>query len=274
MPINTRRDALMAMDFHSRCTTAPYRAPELWDISSSGTTLTRGSDAFSLGCVLYFMLFGKPAFEFNVGKPVLPQGVLYFGNFVTELALSLLINDPAKRMTVEGCRDAMENKAIPDEAKKHLEDEFKTELKRERGDFNASSATKKKKKPAPAMNFADFDQASFGSVPTSLPDTAPKPQQQQKKRNSIDEWGSFQGSPSQPSDPPAHEPKSLSPKASQRRKGPVKMLRPRGWGMNGRKVRVCEERTLCLLCSSGHGANVMNYSSFAPRFTRCCRSSS
>ena len=43
-----RRQALAAMDFYSRSTTAPYRAPELWDIPS-GAALTHKADAFSAG---------------------------------------------------------------------------------------------------------------------------------------------------------------------------------------------------------------------------------
>ncbi|GMI14893.1 hypothetical protein TrLO_g7344 [Triparma laevis f. longispina] len=240
--INNRKEALMAMDFHSRATTAPYRAPELWDIPSSPHSLTHKSDSFSVGCILYFMLFKKPAFDFNVGKPVLPHTHKYFGDFATELTLALLINDPDHRLSFSQTLEAIASKSIPAATRSFLEGEFKTELKIERGDF--SKKTSSPKPVEKSVDFADF--ASFSSSPTAMREAPPRPQ-----RNSIDEgdWGSFQGSPEQttttskPSPlttsmtthaPPA-TPVPPSP-SSKRRKGAAKMLRPRGWGINGRKL--------------------------------------
>ncbi|GMH84290.1 hypothetical protein TrST_g709 [Triparma strigata] len=230
--ISNRKGALMAMDFHSRATTAPYRAPELWDIPSTPHSLTQKSDCFSVGCILYFMLFKKPAFDFNVGKPVLPQGVKYFGDFATELALALMINDPDHRLSYTQTLEAIASKSIPGVTKSFLEDEFRTELKMERGDFSKKTTAKK---PVVDVNFADFEHASFlGSTPTAMPEAPPRPQ-----RNSIDEWGSFQGSPEPTTtttmNAPPVPPVPPSP-SSKRRKGAAKMLRPRGWGINGRKL--------------------------------------
>jgi hypothetical protein len=80
-------------------------------------------------------MFKKQAFDFNVGKPVLPHGVNYFGDFATEIMLALMINDPVNRMSFNSCRDAMSDEKMPDITRGFLEEEFKTEFRIERGDF-------------------------------------------------------------------------------------------------------------------------------------------
>jgi serine/threonine protein kinase len=93
--VSTRKEALTLTDFHSRCTTPPYRAPELWDVYT-GVALGPASDAWAVGAVVYFLLFGRHAFEFNVGKASLPHGVSYEG-FSSRLCLALMLTDPKKR---------------------------------------------------------------------------------------------------------------------------------------------------------------------------------
>ena len=41
---------------------APYRAPELYDVPSPGT-ITPRIDTWSLGCTLYYLMYGVSPFE-------------------------------------------------------------------------------------------------------------------------------------------------------------------------------------------------------------------
>ena len=134
--VSSRKEALSVMDFHSRCTTAPYRAPELWDVPSDGCELSGKSDVFSLGCLHYFNTFGKQAFDFNVGKITLPEGRRCFGVFEVEICLGMVLLNPGERMGVEECLDALEAGEIGRELRGFVEREYRVELKRERGDYD------------------------------------------------------------------------------------------------------------------------------------------
>lgn len=60
--ITSRTDALAAQEDAERHTTAPYRAPELWDVPSS-CSLDRKIDIWAAGCVLYYLMVGETPFE-------------------------------------------------------------------------------------------------------------------------------------------------------------------------------------------------------------------
>jgi len=81
--VASRLDALAIQDEASRSTTAPYRAPELFDTPSS-CLINGKSDIWSFGCVMYNILFSKTPFENQVeglstlavmsSKYILPEG--------------------------------------------------------------------------------------------------------------------------------------------------------------------------------------------------------
>jgi len=60
--ITTRQQALSIQEDAERHTTAPYRAPELWD-TPSDCTIDDTIDSWAAGCVLYYMMVGESPFE-------------------------------------------------------------------------------------------------------------------------------------------------------------------------------------------------------------------
>ena len=60
--ISDRQAALQTQEEAERYSTAPYRAPELWDVSSS-CVIDGKVDVWAAGCVLYYMMVGETPFE-------------------------------------------------------------------------------------------------------------------------------------------------------------------------------------------------------------------
>lgn len=60
--ISDRKDALQTQEDAERYTTAPYRAPELWDVPSS-CVIDSKVDVWAAGCVLYYSIVGETPFE-------------------------------------------------------------------------------------------------------------------------------------------------------------------------------------------------------------------
>lgn len=60
--VRNRSEALAVQDEASRHSTLPFRAPELFDVSSDAVLDSR-TDVWSLGCLLYALRFGYSPFE-------------------------------------------------------------------------------------------------------------------------------------------------------------------------------------------------------------------
>ena len=60
--VTSRIEALAVQEEAERHTTAPYRAPELWDVPSS-CVIDSKVDIWAAGCVLYYLMVGETPFE-------------------------------------------------------------------------------------------------------------------------------------------------------------------------------------------------------------------
>mmetsp|Transcript_1889 Transcript_1889/g.5518 ORF Transcript_1889/g.5518 Transcript_1889/m.5518 type:complete len:345 (+) Transcript_1889:243-1277(+) len=64
--VSNRSQALAVQEAAERLCTAPYRAPELFDVPSE-CTITENVDVWSLGCLLYYMMYQASPFEHVLG---------------------------------------------------------------------------------------------------------------------------------------------------------------------------------------------------------------
>lgn len=60
--VTSRADALAVQEDAERHCSAPYRAPELWDVPSS-CCIDERVDIWAAGCVLYYLMVGETPFE-------------------------------------------------------------------------------------------------------------------------------------------------------------------------------------------------------------------
>lgn len=112
--ISSRFDALRLEEEAAQNTTATYRAPELYQVSS-GSTIDHKVDVWALGCVLYTLAFLQSPFEYAIneqggslalailnGKINFPQSTsARFSEDFKQLILMLLQVNPQERPSID-----------------------------------------------------------------------------------------------------------------------------------------------------------------------------
>jgi len=103
--VDDRKKALEIQEECAKKCTAPYRAPELHDVSSN-ITLTEKTDMFSLGCTLFATIYGYSPFDGTAtaafsGSVKFPDRKFNGDTKIKELITKMIQVDPAQRPTVQ-----------------------------------------------------------------------------------------------------------------------------------------------------------------------------
>lgn len=122
--VATKYEALRIRSYHKRRTPAAYRAPELWKVGRAAKSvadkkgvhagkrfapITPAADAFSLGCVMFYAMFGRHAFGRKTSGKSQPErwiatvpGKSYkrVHPFFLRASLCLMVENPDWRLTV------------------------------------------------------------------------------------------------------------------------------------------------------------------------------
>mmetsp|Transcript_11735 Transcript_11735/g.21410 ORF Transcript_11735/g.21410 Transcript_11735/m.21410 type:complete len:220 (-) Transcript_11735:139-798(-) len=111
--ITSRQDALIIQDRAGQKSSAPYRAPELWDTKSKCTLDGAKSDIWALGCTLYACTFGCGYSPFESKERGLeplaiqnctvsyPEDNEFFNSKSHKIISAILQVNPKKRPTID-----------------------------------------------------------------------------------------------------------------------------------------------------------------------------
>jgi len=119
--VANRQQAMALMEEAEKFASAPYRAPELWDLPTH-TQLDEKVDVWALGCLLYAIMYRESPFEFNLeetggslalavlsGRIRWPEeGPLAYPDTLHQLVLFMLQADPVVRPNVSEVRGRIE----------------------------------------------------------------------------------------------------------------------------------------------------------------------
>ena len=108
--VSSRTEALDLQEQCAQFCTAPYRAPELFEVASE-CEITEKTDIWSLGCTVYAMAFGQSPCDGSAtstcsGSIRFPLNHGYSDAF-TDLILWILKTDPQQRPSVDQIRQTM-----------------------------------------------------------------------------------------------------------------------------------------------------------------------
>lgn len=119
--VNNRHDALAIQEEAALFTTAPFRAPELFNTPNK-CVIDGKSDVWSCGCVLYAMFFSRTPFEsasegfsplaVNAGHYQIPEGHPWPSDYIDSIANCLKV-DLAERFTIEELMLALKRLSSP-----------------------------------------------------------------------------------------------------------------------------------------------------------------
>ena len=111
-------------------TTPMYRAPEMLDTWSNHSIHT-GADIWALGCLLYFLCYGRHPFEDSAKLAILNGNYRIPGNDVTHVAFhdlirQMLVVDPNFRPTISQVQEHLASLSFIDEKVTELDLELST----------------------------------------------------------------------------------------------------------------------------------------------------
>ncbi|KAJ3382720.1 Serine/threonine-protein kinase 16 [Lobulomyces angularis] len=110
--INSRKEASALAELCAETCTAPFRAPELFDPTSSGV-ITGVSDIWSLGCTIFALAYRNSPYDGSAtaaigGRISYPTERDIYGTKFREYVESILVTDPSSRPSASQVRRTTE----------------------------------------------------------------------------------------------------------------------------------------------------------------------